>query len=258
MEQLDLSLAIVTYNNAETIENTINSIINNIPMEYKYKLYVIDNNSYDKTTEIAKKIAGNIEVVELGINKGFGYGHNSILKKINSKYHFVVNPDITIENKDQIQKMVKFLESNKDVGMLSPLILSPDLSIQYLCKINPTVFDMMIRRISPKLFSRRQNRYVMKETGYNNIMPIEYASGSFMVFRTEIYKELNGFDEKFFMYLEDADITRRVNKISKTIFYPEARVIHEWGREGHKKFKYAWITVKSMIIYFRKWGWKWS
>lgn len=254
VQQVDLSLAIVTFNNSKIIGDTVKNIVKNIPNEYTYKLYIIDNDSTDNTIEIVRDIEGNIEILELGVNKGFGYGHNAILNKLESKYHFVVNPDITLENPDQIRKMVTFLDKNMDVGMLSPLILSPDLSIQYLCKTNPTVFDMMIRRISAKLFSKRQDRYVMKETGYDKVMALDYATGSFMVFRTEIYIQLKGFDEDFFMYLEDADITRRVNQVSKTVFYPEARVIHAWERGGHKSFKFARITIQSMIVYFRKWG----
>jgi len=256
MDRVDLSLAIVTYNNSKIIENTVKSIVESIPCEYSYKLYIIDNDSKDNTLDIVRKIKGNIEVIELGVNKGFGYGHNAILDIVNSKYHFVVNPDIEIENSDQIRKMVEYLDKNQDVGMLSPLILNPDRSIQYLCKTNPTVFDMLIRRISPNFLKKRQDKYVRKETGYNKIIKIDYATGCFMVFRTDIYKQLKGFDENFFMYLEDADITRRVNEISKAIFFPEARVIHAWERSSHKSFKFAMITVKSMIVYFNKWGWK--
>ena len=256
MEQLDLSFAIVTYNNAEIIEATIRSIVENIPKEFTYILYIIDNDSKDNTLDIIKCIKGNIEIINLGVNKGFGYGHNAILSLIKSRYHFVVNPDITIENSDQIKKMIEYMEKNQDVGMLSPLVLSPDLSTQYLCKTNPTVLDMTIRRISPNLFTKRQNKYIMKETGYNKIMNLDYATGSFMVFRSEIYIKLNGFDDAFFMYLEDADITRRVNQISKAIFFPHARIIHSWERSGHKSLKFAKITIESMFIYFNKWGWK--
>jgi GT2 family glycosyltransferase len=255
-EQLDLSLAIVTYNNAEIIEDTVKSIIDSIPTEYKYKLYIIDNNSSDKTIDIVKKIKGNIEIIELKVNKGFGYGHNAILKNLNSKYHLVVNPDIAIENDEQIKKMVGFMNDNEDVGMMSPLIVNPELTVQYLCKINPTIFDMLIRRISPNFFPKRQDRYVMRNTGYNQIMNIEYASGCFMFFRTDIFKKIKGFDDNFFMYLEDADITRRVNKISKAKFFPQARVIHVWERGSHNSLKLALITVKSMIVYFRKYGLK--
>lgn len=256
MKQIDLSLAIVTYNNSDIIKNTIKSIILNVPNEYSYKLYIIDNDSSDDTLEIIKELDGNIEIIDLGINKGFGFGHNSIIDSLNSQYHFVVNPDIEIEDPEQIRAMINYLEQNLEIGMLSPLILSPDYSIQYLCKTNPTVFDMLIRRISPKLFKRRQDKYTMLDSGYEEVMKLEYATGSFMVFRTSIFKEIKGFDENFFMYLEDADITRRVNQISSAVFYPGARVIHAWERSGHKSLKYAKITVESMIVYFNKWGWK--
>lgn len=256
MKQFDLTLAIVTYNNSRIIEDTVRSVVENIPNDYSYKLYIIDNDSKDNTLDLVRKIKGNIEIIQLGVNKGFGYGHNAILEVLNSKYHLVVNPDIKIENSDQIKKMIHYLDNNPEVGMLSPLILSPDLSIQYLCKTNPTVFDMLIRRMSSNLFKQRQDKYVMKESGYNRIMRLDYASGSFMVFRTSIFKELKGFDDAFFMYLEDADITRRVNERYKAIFYPEARVIHTWERSSHKSLKFARITVQSMITYFNKWGWK--
>lgn len=256
MEYHDLSISIVTYNNSKIIEKTVRSVINSIPEKYSYKLYIVDNDSNDETVNVVTKIEGNIEIIKLGINKGFGYGHNTLLEFLNSKFHFIINPDIEIENQDQIIKMVNYLEKNENVGMLSPLILNPDFSIQYLCKTNPSVFDMLIRRISPNLFKDKQDKYVMKETGYNRIMRVEYASGSFMVFRTDIFLKIKGFDENFFMYLEDADITRRVNQISNVFFYPEARVIHAWERSGHKSLKFALITIKSMIVYFNKWGWK--
>lgn len=256
IQKLDLSLAIVTYNNADIIRNTVKSIVDSIPKEYTYKLYIIDNNSSDKTLEVLNKIEGNIEIIERKENKGFGYGHNAILDNIESKYHLIVNPDIIIENSEQIKAMFEFMEDNDDIGMISPLIVNPNLTIQYLCKINPTVFDMFIRRLSPNILKKRQDRYVMKDTGYDKIMKIEYASGCFMFFRTDIFKTINGFDDDFFMYLEDADITRRTNEISKVIFFPEARVIHAWERGSHNSLKLALITVKSMITYFKKWGLK--
>lgn len=255
-EQLDLSLAIVTYNNAAIIEKTVKSIIENIPKEKKYRLYIIDNNSSDNTLDIVKNIKGNIEIFDLNVNNGFGFGHNKVLEYLNSKYHLVVNPDITLENQDQINKMLKFMDENPDIGMLSPLIVNTDFSIQYLCKTNPTVLDMLIRRISPNILPNRQDRYVLKDTGYNKTMNIDYASGCFLVFRTKVFQELKGFDEDFFMYLEDADITRRVNEVSKAIFFPDARVVHAWERGGHKSLKLALITIKSMRVYFKKWGWK--
>ena len=95
----------------------------------------------------------------------------------------------------------------------------------------------------------------MKETGYNKTMSINYVTGCFMAFRTEVVKQLNGFDDNFLCTLK----TQKVHVVrTKYIaaFYPEACVIHAWERGSHKNIKQIIITIQSMITYFRKWGWK--
>ncbi len=248
----DISLSIVTYNNKDIIKTTINSIIKHIENNFNYILYVIDNNSTDGTIDEVTSCDGNIAILRNQKNLGFGAGHNIVLDKINSKYHIVVNPDITIVN-NVIGDMFKYMEENPDIGLLTPLVKHPDGRIQYLCKRNPTVTDLFIRLVFPNNFKKRQDYFTMKETGYDKPFEVEYATGCFMFFRTEIFKKLNGFDENIFLYLEDADITRRVNQISKTIFYPYNYVIHDWQREQHKKLKLMWINVKSAVWYFWKW-----
>jgi GT2 family glycosyltransferase len=75
-----------------------------------------------------------------------------------------------------------------------------------------------------------------------------------MFFRTSVFKELGGFDERFFMYLEDCDIARRVSEKYKALFYPMADVIHLWERESKRSKKLLLIHVQSIIKYFLKWG----
>jgi GT2 family glycosyltransferase len=248
----DISLSIVTYNNEAIIEKTIEILISHLENKLSYVLFVIDNNSKDDTVKKVQSCNGNIVLIRNNKNLGFGAGHNIILDKIDSKYHIVINPDITIVN-DVISEMYEYMENNKEIGLLTPLVKHPDGDIQYLCKRNPTVTDLFIRLVLPNNFKKRQDYFTMKETGYDKPFEVEYATGCFMFFRTEIFKQLKGFDEHIFLYLEDADITRRVNQISKTIFYPYNYVIHDWQRGAHKNLKLMWINVKSAIWYFWKW-----
>ena len=248
----DISLSIVTYNNEAIIEKTIEILISHLENKLSYVLFVIDNNSKDDTVKKVQSCNGNIVLIRNNKNLGFGAGHNTILDKIDSKYHIVINPDITIVN-DVISEMYEYMESNREIGLLTPLVKHPDGDIQYLCKRNPTVTDLFIRLVLPNNFKKRQDYFTMKETGYDKPFEVEYATGCFMFFRTEIFKQLKGFDEHIFLYLEDADITRRVNQISKTIFYPYNYVIHDWQRGAHKNLKLMWINVKSAIWYFWKW-----
>lgn len=254
---LDISISIVTYNNAEIIVDTVKSLIKYLPEELSYIIYIVDNNSTDNTIKSIKKIKNDkINIIKENSNLGFGKAHNIAIKKCASKYHIVVNPDIIIEN-NVIQELFMYMEINRDIGLISPLIKYSDGNIQYLCKLNPSIFDMGIRFISCKLFKKRQDKYTMTNTNYNCEFNIPYATGCFMFFRTTILKKIKGFDENFFMYLEDADITRRINKISKTIFYPYNYVVHLWERGSHKKLRLICINIKSLVYYFNKWGWKW-
>lgn len=257
---LDLSISVVTYNNELYIEKCISSMIRHLDGKLSYRLYVIDNNSFDRTVDIVKdfqkdEAAEKIVLIQNNKNIGFGAAHNQVISCIDSRYHVVVNPDITIVN-DCIVEMTYYMDRHPDVGLLSPLIKYPDGRIQYLCKRNPTFWDLFIRLFFPYSFNKRHHYFEMRETGYNKEFEVEYATGCFMLFRTEIFKKLNGFDENFFLYLEDADITRRVNQISKTVFYPYNYVIHEWQRGSHRSLKLALIDIKSALYYFKKWGLK--
>ena len=248
----DITLSIVTYNNEDIIEKTIESLVSHLENKLSYVLYVIDNNSKDDTVKKMKSCNGNIVLIQNNKNLGFGAGHNIVLDKIDSKYHIIINPDITIIN-DVISDMYEYMENNKEIGLLTPLVKHPDGRIQYLCKRNPTVTDLFIRLVFPNSFKKRQDYFTMKETGYNKPFEVEYSTGCFMFFRTEIFKQVKGFDEHIFLYLEDADITRRVNQISKTIFYPYNYVIHDWQRGAHNNLKLMWINIKSAVWYFWKW-----
>ena len=96
----------------------------------------------------------------------------------------------------------------------------------------------------------------MRETGYNKIMDVPYLSGSVMLFRKSILEKIGGFDENFYMYFEDTDITRRISEISRTVFYPYTSVIHLWERGSHKNIKLFFISLISTAKYFNKWGWR--
>jgi GT2 family glycosyltransferase len=251
----DISISIVTYNNSRNIEKALISIISNMNSTLNYTIYAVDNNSSDNTVDIIKKVPGNIVLIQNSKNVGFGAGHNQVLGLIDSKYHIIANPDIEIEN-NCLFEFYRFMDENAQIGLLTPLIKYPDGNIQYLCKRNPTCLDLLIRLLFPSLLKQRQDYYTMKETLYNKEFEVEYATGCFMFFRTEILKKIKGFDDNIFLYLEDADITRRVNQISRTVFYPYNYVLHEWQKGSHKDFRLMWINIMSAVHYFKKWGFK--
>lgn len=259
---MDLVISIVTYNNEKIIRGTIESIIKNTS-GITYRIVVFDNDSKDRTVDIIKVLQneyGNIDVIASEYNYGFGIGHNKAIRMHNSKYNLIYNPDVYLKN-NILSELFEYMEKNTEVGMVTPIVKYPNGDVQYLCKRNPTVFDLFARRFLPqfikKILKRRLEQYEMRETGYNKEFVIPYATGCFMFFRKDVLTAIEGFDPNIFLYFEDADITRRANMVSKCVFYPYNYIEHLWGKGSYTSTKLMLETIKSAVYYFNKWGWKW-
>ena len=154
------------------------------------------------------------------------------------------------------KELEKYADDNPDVGQIMPKVFYPDGRLQHLCKLSPTPMDLIGKRFLPKRLTRnRLNRFQLKFTGYNKIMNIPYLSGCFMFFNLEILQEIGLFDEKFFMYSEDVDITRRIHRKYRTIFYPNVSIYHVHNAASTRDLKMLRIHIVNMIKYFNKWGW---
>lgn len=253
-----ITCSIVLYNNDEN--ELTESIDSFLKTKLDVFLFLIDNSPTNHLKNIVKD--SRIKYIHNPSNPGFGASHNIAIREcflINSDYHLVLNPDIYF-NLGVIENIFSFMERHTDVGHLMPKILYPNGDLQYLCKTNPTFFDLFLRGFMPldfkKLFKNRIDKYLYKSFDFDNIIyDVPYLSGCFMFFRTSMLKKVGFFDDRIFMYLEDADITRRFLQISKTIYYPKVIVYHHYAGLTHKKWKYKWITIQSAITYFNKWGW---
>jgi hypothetical protein len=246
--------SIVVYKNAANVlKRCIDSILCS---GLTAKLYIIDNSPTDELKEFVGGDA-RIEYIFNPSNSGFGTAHNIAIKNSienGVKYHLVLNPDIYFE-KGVIEELYNFMENNLDVGLVMPRVLYPDGSVQYLCKLLPTPLDLIRRRFLPeKIFSKQNSLYELRFTGYNKIMDVPYLSGCFMFIRTEALSRVGLFDERFFMYLEDTDITRRIYKYYRTVYYPDVSVFHEYEKGSYKNSKLLIYHLRSAVRYFNKWG----
>ncbi len=202
----------------------------------------------------------NTNYIKAKANNGYGAGHNIALRTIlgEADFHFVLNPDIYFEP-TELEKMIRFMRTDLAIGQLMPKVVYPDGSLQYLCKLLPTPVDLLLRRFAFGPLKRVQNaraeKFELRNSGYNRVMDIPYLSGCFMLFRTSALRRVGLFDERFFMYPEDIDITRRMHAEFRTVFFPGATVVHDHAKESYKTFRALRIHVSNSMKYFNKWGW---
>lgn len=259
MVSVTLSICIVAYNNYDDIKNAIYTIEKYTKISKR--IYIIDNGSLVSPRENINTFKeyinkfNDIEYIDCKKNIGFGAGHNKVLSIIDSKYHAIVNPDILLKD-DAFSSIIEYMDKNGDIGMVIPKITDEDGKIQLVYRKELTVFDMFIRMFCKNFFLKRQSNHTLQYENYNAPFHVPFGQGSFLVIRSELFKSLKGFDDGYFMYLEDADLCKRVNQKSKLMYFPDASVIHKWEKGSHKNktlFKYH---ISSMIYYFKKWGLK--
>ena len=243
--------SIVTYNNISTIAKTLETLFGETK-DIDFKLYVLDNGSSDGTPEYIEKNYPDVTVIRSGKNVGFGAGHNIIINQVESKYHAVINPDIVL-TQNAVKKMADYMDGNPEIGLLSPRICFPDGRDQILGKRNPHLKYLVASRLRGDEPSKLLKEYAMLYCDLSKPTEIENATGCFMFIRTDVLKSIGGFDDGFFMYFEDADLARRINEVSKCVYYPDAVVNHVWGRDSKRNFKLMLVHINSMLRYFRKW-----
>jgi len=252
-----LNISIVLYkNNLAQITNLLEDIFASQDIRLD-TIYLVDN-SPDNRLQSLKKLDSRIEYIAAPHNPGYGAAHNlAITKSIerNIGYHLVVNPDIRFSS-TELAKLIKFMQQRSEVGLVMPRVIYPDGKVQHLCKLLPTPFNIFARRFMPRSYIDKMNYdYTLQWTDYNKLIKVPYLSGSFMLFRVSDLQQIGSFDERFFMYFEDTDITRRFYREGKAWFYPHTTVIHEHNQESYRSLKMFWVHIQNMIRYFNKYGW---
>ena len=157
-------------------------------------------------------------------------------------------------------KMLSWLDHHPEVVLAVPQIRNPHDQVQELCKCNPSLLALFSRRfvpewLKPRWLKQYDRRYVMAEADYNHPIEAPYLSGCCMLISTQAFNRIGGFDERFFLYLEDADLTRALTSQGLTLHLPIAYVTHAWGRGNHGNPWLTLVNLQSAWIYFAKWGW---
>jgi GT2 family glycosyltransferase len=219
-------------------------------------LVIIDNSS----EPILKELLNSELIIYKhgGGNIGFGAGHNLALSIIggSSDIHLLMNPDVSFDP-GVVQHIHNVMIENTHIGAAMPQVVYPDGSLQQLCKLLPTPLDLIFRRFIPIQAVRDtlNARYELHCLAQDKISFVPTLSGCFLFIRTTLLHQLGGFDTRYFMYMEDIDLVRRIGDLSLTAYVPSVKVMHEYSKGSYHQKKLLKYHIRSAIKYFFKWGW---
>lgn len=250
-----ITLSIVLYHSSyEQVDLLLKAILS---FHQSVFVYLVDNSSNDALRILQS--SARVEYEFLGRNIGFGAGHNVAIKKAiadGSEFHFIINPDIELKS-DVFNPLVNYLSENEAIGLAVPLIKNLDGTPQFLPMLVSSPLSLVKRKLHAWLgwYSNFIERYELRSLICDRNIEIPIASGCFILARTEALKKVGCFDESFFMYFEDWDLSRRVNKYYRSVLFCHSEVFHGYESGANKSFRLLLIYLKSGVKYFNKWGW---
>lgn len=249
---MKLSVIILNYNVRYFLEICILSVeaaLQNIESE----IIVIDNNSPDDSCVMVKNRFPNVKLIENRENSGFPKGNNIGVAQAKGEYICILNPD-TVVAEDTFSKLLSFAEMQSDLGIIGAKLI--DGTGKFLSESKrgiPTPFTAFTKITGLYRISDAFGKYYASHLSENQTGKVEILVGAFMLMKRDLYNELGGFDERFFMYGEDIDLSFQAIKSGRQNFYfGETSVIHYKGESTVKDGRYMKRFREAMDLFYRK------
>ncbi|MFP4680311.1 MAG: glycosyltransferase [Chitinispirillaceae bacterium] len=251
-----ISIVIVNYKVPQCLQEALRSL-RQAELYGRSEVIVVDNASGDDSKKIVTSEFPEVQWVQLKSNIGFGKACNVGVRHASGQYLLFLNPD-TVISSNTLTSAVQFMKQHPQTGLLGPKILNPDGTLQLSCRRSfptPSVAFYYFSGLSslfPK--SKRFGRYNLTYMDENETAQVDAISGSFMFMRVDLFREIGGFDERFFMYGEDIDLCFRIRQKGYQIWYhPRVQIIHLKGKSSKKRqIRSRIYFYEAMIIFTRK------
>jgi GT2 family glycosyltransferase len=247
-----ITATIVLYkNNLEILKKTVDCFLE---LNKPKKLFLVDNSPTNRLQKYF--LHHDIEYVFVGKNLGFGSAHNKVIPSLknNSDYHLVLNPDVVF-NPQVILNLIDALKASS-AAMIAPSIFYPNGDFQSSVRRFPSPIELIARRtpLLKDLFKSKIKKGMYLDKDLTKPFYAEYVSGCFQLYITKSFINIKGFDERYFMYLEDIDICKKLISMNQSIlYYPNEKIIHSFEKGSAKKVKLFLYHLRSMFQYFLKW-----
>lgn len=266
----ELAIVIVNYNTEKLLYDCLTSIKKADKPRGGYEVIIVDNDSQDNSVEMIESKFPDYHLIKSKKNLGFAKANNLAVKEISSRYVLFLNSD-TVITKYSLVKPLKYLKNHQKVGGLTIKLLLKDGSIDYdNHRGNPTPWNSFCKLFGlSALFPKSNffNNYYLGFQKLNRIHAIPVTAGSYLMMPSKLFRELGGWDETYFFYGEDIDLSYRINEAGyKLIYYPKVTTLHLRGassglrKESSKnassskanRLKVAQASIDAWKIFYSK------
>jgi GT2 family glycosyltransferase len=271
-----LSVSVVLHNNSlELLKRSLHSLLAAVRAAEKeaclggVSIYLVDNASDAAYRLLLSELLASwpgdescqLHYLPQLDNRGFGYGHNRVIESLGSDFHIVLNPDAELEV-DTLCTGLSCMNQDDSIVLLSPRVFGPAGNQEFLCKRYPSALVLLLRGFAPgfirRLFRRQLDEYEIRDLcSAEEQVEVDIASGCFMLVRSPALRAVGGFNEDFFLYFEDFDLSLRLQRQGRLVFNPAMRVVHHGGYAATKGLRHVRYFISSGLRFFNLHGWRW-
>ncbi len=248
-----LSFLLVTHNSQPVLHGLLASLKHN-PPECVWELVVVDNASSDSTIDTLRSEFTSATIIQSQMNHGFAWGVNRAAADANGEYYCLVNPDIEWD-KGAIDHLLSCCRANEQIGAVTPKLVYQDGRPQLSLRRFPTHRNIWLSRGVPwpRLMQRLFGSTEYTHDYAGSAGPVEAAAAACLLIRAEAFNAVNGFDDRFFLYVEDTDFCRRLQTAGWAVWCaPAVTVRHQWSGGTRHNRTLAAHHRDSIRHYFRK------
>ncbi len=252
---MDLSIIIVNYYNSHILGDCLQSV-NRTIQKIQFEIIIIDNSSKDEGLASILKRYPSAQFINNSKNVGFARANNQGAKVASGDFLLFINPD-TIVAEGAIESMQDYIRSDSSIGIIGPKVLNSDQTIQYSCRKFPTIWSGLFNRYSlmTRLFpnNRYSRDYLMLDYDHNSIRSVDWISGCCMMTPVSVFKRVNGFDENYFLFIEDVDLCQAIKKIDlRIVYFPNSKIFHKISSSNSRSTLRIIIKRHQGMIYYNQ------
>jgi GT2 family glycosyltransferase len=221
------------------------------------EIVVVDNASADGSADAVRALFPEVSVVANRTNLGFGQAANQGFRKSSGEYVLLLNPDVTAAP-GSLERMLRFMEEHRDVGLLLPKLLNADGTVQSSCRTFYTFPVLLLRRTPLGAIFRNARSvrvHLMADWDHSQVREVDWGLGAAMLVRRSAVSQGAPFDERFFIYFEDVDLCLRLKQSGwKVVYFPEAPMFHHHLRQSAGDWwnRARFEHLKSLIKFIYK------
>ncbi len=251
---MDLSIIIVSWNVREKLKDNLRALFES--QNVSFEVFVVDNNSSDRTVEMVKKNYPKVKLIVNSENLGFSRANNQAIKQASGRYILLLNPDMRVFD-DTLSRMVSWLDRHDNAWLAGCKLIDESARLVKQVRRFPGLFDQLAIVLKvPHLFPAVLNKYLRSDFDYAKSAAVDSIRGGFFMIRRETIERVGLLDDRFFLWFEEVDYCRRVKAAGGQVWYMSTAECIDLVGQSFKQLERGMAQKyfrDSMLAYFKKW-----